>query len=104
MGLAAHETTWLATRSVRGLAAHETTWLATRSVRGLAAQETTWIPPRTVWVLARLEIESGQSGNGLRCLEPGQNFRKFNSDHFPFFKNLNPTSGSRVSLPAPKNT
>ena len=64
----------------------------------MAAQETTWIPPRTVWVLARLEIGSGQSGNGLRCLEPGQNFRKFNSDHFPFFKNLNPTSGSKVSV------
>ena len=41
---------------------------------------------------------SGRSGNGLRCLEPGQNFRKFNSDHFPFFKNLNPTSGSKVSV------
>ena len=46
----------------------------------------------------RLEIGSGRSGNGLRCLEPGQNFRKFNSDHFPFFKNLNPTSGSKVSV------
>ena len=57
-----------------------------------------------IWGIARLEIGSGRSGNGLRCLEPGQNFRKFNSDHFPFFKNLNPTSGSRVSLPAQKNT
>ena len=46
----------------------------------------------------RLEIGSGQSGNGLGCLERGQKFRKFNSDHFPLFKNLNPTSGSRVSL------
>ena len=46
----------------------------------------------------RLEIGSGRSGNGVRCLEPGQKFRIFNSDHFPFFKNLNPTSGSRVSL------
>ena len=53
----------------------------------------------SVWVLARLEIGSGLSGNGLRCLDPGQKFRKFNSDHFPFFKNLNRTSGSRVSLP-----
>ena len=43
-------------------------------------------PPKTVWVLARLEIGSGQSGSGLRCLEPGQNFRKFNSDHFPIVK------------------
>jgi len=33
------------------------------------------------------------------CLEPCQKFRKFNSDHFPFFKNLYRTSGSRVSLP-----
>ena len=47
----------------------------------------------------RLEIGSGRSGHGLRCLEPGQKFRKFNSDHFPFFKNLYRTSGSRVSLP-----
>ena len=46
----------------------------------------------------RLEIGSGRSGHGLRCLEPGQKFRKFNSDHFPFFLNLNRTSGSRVSL------
>ena len=46
----------------------------------------------TVWT------RSGRSGHGLRCLEPGQKFRKFNSDHFPFFKNLNRTSGSRVSL------
>merc|ERR1712218_537138 len=45
-----------------------------------------------------LEIGSGRSGNGLRCLEPGQNFRKFNSEHFPFLKNVNPTSGSRVSI------
>ena len=42
--------------------------------------------------------EAGLSGNSLRCLKPGQNFRKFNSDHFPFFKNLNPTSGSKVSV------
>ena len=35
----------------------------------------------------------------MRCLEPGQKFRKFNPDHFPFFKNLYRTSGSRVSLP-----
>ena len=42
---------------------------------------------------------ASQVGNGLRCLEPGQKFRKFNSDHFPFFKNLYRTSGSRVSLP-----
>ena len=35
---------------------------------------------------------------GLRCLKPGQKFQKFNSDHFPFFKNLNPTSGSKVSV------
>ena len=33
------------------------------------------------------------------CLEPCQKFRKFNSDHFPFFKNLYRTSASRVSLP-----
>ena len=46
----------------------------------------------------RLEIGSGRSGNGLRCLEPGQKFRIFNSDHFTFLKNLNPTSGSKVSL------
>ena len=32
---------------------------------------------------------------GLRCLKPGQKFRKFNSDHFPFFKNLKRTSGSK---------
>ena len=47
----------------------------------------------TVWT------RSGRSGHGLRCLEPGQKFRKFNSDHFPFFKNLYRTFGSRVSLP-----
>ena len=47
----------------------------------------------------RLEIGSGRSGHGLRCLEPGQKFRKFNSDHFPFFKNLYRTFASRVSLP-----
>ena len=47
----------------------------------------------TVWT------RSGLSGHGLRCLEPGQKFRKFNSDHFPFFKNLYRTFGSRVSLP-----
>ena len=47
----------------------------------------------------RLEIGSGRSGNGVRCLEPGQKFRKFNSDHFPFFKNLYRTFASRVSLP-----
>ena len=46
----------------------------------------------------RLEIGSGRSGNGLRCLEPGQKFRIFNSDHFTFLKNFNPTSGSRVSI------
>ena len=46
----------------------------------------------TVWT------RSGRSGHGLRCLEPGQKFRKFNSDHFTFLKNLNRTSGSRVSL------
>ena len=51
----------------------------------------------------RLEIGSGRSGNGLRCLEPGQKFRIFNSDHFTFLKNLNPTSGSRFSLPAQKH-
>ena len=50
----------------------------------------------------RLEIGSGRSGNGLRCLEPGQKFRIFNSDHFTFLKNLNPTSGSRVSLAGKK--
>ena len=33
---------------------------------------------------------------GLRCLKPGQKFRKFNSDHFPFFKNLKRTSGAKV--------
>ena len=33
---------------------------------------------------------------GLRCLRPGQKFRKFNSDHFPFFKNLKRTSGAKV--------
>ena len=47
----------------------------------------------TVWT------RSGRSGHGLRCLEPGQKFRKFNSDHFPFFKNLYRTFASRVSLP-----
>ena len=47
----------------------------------------------TVWT------RSGRSGHGLRCLEPGQKFRKFNPDHFPFFKNLYRTSASRVSLP-----
>merc|ERR1712208_198407 len=58
----------------------------------------------------RLEIGSGRSGNGLRCLEPGQKFRIFNSDHFTFLKNFNPTSGSRVSIfgqkfqIAPKNS
>ena len=46
----------------------------------------------TVWT------RSGRSGHGLRCLEPGQKFRIFNSDHFTFLKNLNPTSGSKVSL------
>ena len=45
------------------------------------------------------QLGSGRSGHGLRCLEPGQKFRKFNSDHFPFFKNLYRTFGSRVSLP-----
>ena len=45
-----------------------------------------------------------------RCLEPGQKFRIFNSDHFTFLKNFNPTSGSRVSIfgqkyqIAPKNS
>ena len=33
------------------------------------------------------------------CLEPCQKFRKFNCDHFPFFKNLYRTPASRVSLP-----
>ena len=47
----------------------------------------------TVWT------RSGRSGHGLRCLEPGQKFRKFNPDHFTFFKNLYRTSASRVSLP-----
>ena len=47
----------------------------------------------TVWT------RSGQSGHGLRCLEPGQKFRKFWPDHFAFFKNLYRTSASRVSLP-----
>ena len=52
----------------------------------------------------RLEIGSGRSGNGLRCLEPGQNFRKFNSEHFPFLKNVNPTSGSRISIRSHQKT
>merc|ERR1712208_237745 len=52
----------------------------------------------------RLEIGSGRSGNGLRCLEPGQKFRIFNSDHFTFLKNFNPTSGSRVSIRSHKKT
>ena len=52
----------------------------------------------------RLEIGSGRSGNGLRCLKQGQKFRKFNSDNFPFFKNVKRTSGSKVILPAQKNT
>ena len=50
-------------------------------------------------LVSELEIGSGRSGNGLMCLEPCQKFRKFNSDHFPFFKNLYRTSASRVSLP-----
>ena len=33
---------------------------------------------------------------GLRCLQPSQIFRKFNSDRFPFFKNLKRTSGTKV--------
>ena len=52
----------------------------------------------------RLEIGSGRSGNCVRCLEPGQKFQKFNSDHFTFLKNLNPTSGSRVIFSGQKNT
>merc|ERR1712208_39619 len=52
----------------------------------------------------RLEIGSGRSGNGLRCLEPGQKLRIFNSDHFTFLKNVNPTSGSRVSIKSHKKT
>merc|ERR1712218_435555 len=36
--------------------------------------------------------------SGLDGLEPGQNFRNFNSEHFPFLKNVNPTSGSRISI------
>ena len=34
--------------------------------------------------------------HGLRCLQPSQIFRKFNSDRFPFFKNLKRTSGTKV--------
>ena len=34
--------------------------------------------------------------HGLRCLQPSQIFRKFNSDRFPFFKDLKRTSGTKV--------
>ena len=57
-----------------------------------------WILFVTPTVLAGIQVGSGRSGNCLRCLEPGQKFRKFNSEHFPFLKNLNQASGSRISI------